>query len=403
LFKIFSSVILFCTLLILSTSEATVDSWLDWEISRNDLSYNPSEFKALPQQQELRKYQTNEIYELKVSSEFIKSADPKPHLPEHKLMSFYIHPEALDLFSELIPKGQLTKIKVRPTSSPRSFYLGENQIVKLSLPQKINGAIRTIYPLQMSRALSVSEMLEAIPIQERRQAHFNFLPEVQAIYDGQPDSPFGFIIRQIPEEIISSQKTLVPLFAFLSQVNSQKDTRQKSLLEESALKLGTTPTHILKESVIPAILKSMSLAAEYGIVLEGHQQNLLLELDEENNFTGEIYYRDLDGARVDFARRKEKNISDQKYLNLQDAGWIFQFEQVTEINNSPLKNKLSRPKWWTPVMEFTLERYYIHSSFYLMKTYFQKEGVEFNVPKMIDDYFVEKSHQINHPICRKLF
>jgi hypothetical protein len=147
----------------------------------------------------------------------------------------------------------------------------------------------------------------------------------------------------------------------------------------------------------------MSLAADYGIVLEGHQQNLLLELDEENNFTGEIYYRDLDGARVDFARRKEKNISDQKYLNLQDAGWIFQFEQVTEINNSPLKNKLSRPKWWTPVMEFTLERYYIHSSFYLMKTYFQKEGVEFNVPKMIDDYFVEKSHQINHPICRKLF
>ena len=103
-------------------------------------------------------------------------------------MKFYIHPKALELFQNLIGEQKLESVKVDPTSSPRTFFV-DDFFVKLSLPQKINGAIRTIYPLQMQRATIVNDMFRKID-------GFTFLPEPMAVYWENPDASFGFILRQ---------------------------------------------------------------------------------------------------------------------------------------------------------------------------------------------------------------
>ena len=353
------------TYLIAFYCQAEVSRWQKWELERNDLYLNPEIYHKLPKQSDLRSYQTETLFLLKVDPESIglifsdSAADPNVAAALKKLttsdrkLKFFIHPKALNLFSELIKKGTLEEIQAIPTTSPRTFFV-EDMIVKVSLPQKINGAIRTVYPLQMTRATSISQMLAKIP-------NFHFLAEPIGIYDKTPNSPFGFLVREIPNEIKFGKNTLVPILSFVA------NHPEGSLLEINAKQIGLTPNDLVKEKIIPALHESFFAAARHGIAIEAHQQNTLLELDERGNFTGNIYYRDLDGCRVDFDLRKKLGFDDTNILSKQDAAWAFDLDNVNNLNRSA-KVPSSRPDAWSGLIEESYQTYLLGSSIHILDT-----------------------------------
>lgn len=378
--------------LFLSQAFADLSRWQKWEVERNDLHLNPAAYQALPSKAELQSYQTETLYVLEVNPEkvdFIKAQNIQPDFfgkfktPEGKI-KFYIHPKATELFKDLIPLGNLKTVQVRPTTSPRTFFVGD-VMVKVSLPQKINGAIRTVYPLQMSRATAISDEMAKIP-------DFYYLEEPLAIFDKTPDSPFGFIARKIPQDLISGEKTLVPL---LSYTASAPDG---SLLEKDAATRGVTPEDLVVNEVIPALIENFKKAASYGIVLEAHQQNTLLEIDKDGLFTGRVYYRDLDGARLDFTLRKELGFHDENLLEKEHANWIFDLENMAQIRKHVIV-PLARPKAWSPVLESSFRTYLMKSSVDLLQKKLSSLGYHPAIEKLVQAQLVKPTV----PQCHGIF
>ncbi|QDK37779.1 IucA/IucC family C-terminal-domain containing protein [Bdellovibrio sp. NC01] len=376
----------------LSQAFAELSRWQKWELERNDLQLNPVVYHQLPSAAELQSYQTETLFVLEIAPEKIgilssQTIDPqllaKMQTPEGRF-KFYIHPKALELFKELIPQGKLTQVQARATTSPRTFFVGD-LMVKVSLPQKINGAIRTVYPLQMSRALAISDELAKI-------SGFHYLKESLGVYDGTPESPFGFIVREIPKEIINGEKTLVPLLSYLAK------HPEGSLLEKEAKSSGESIESIVQEKLIPSLVETFKQAAASGIVLELHQQNTLLEMDKEGRFTGKVYYRDLDGARIDFELRKKLGFNDDKLLQMKDAAWIFDLETMQKMQHSVIV-PLARPKAWSPVVEKAFRTYLLGSSIDLIKQKLQSLKIKVDVDKTVNQNLM----RVNAPSCHSIF
>lgn len=376
----------------LSQSFAELGRWQKWELERNDLQLNPVVYHQLPSATELQSYQSETLYVLEIAPEKIgilssQTIDPqllaKMQTPEGRF-KFYIHPKALELFKELIPQGKLTQVQARATTSPRTFFVGD-LMVKVSLPQKINGAIRTVYPLQMSRALAISDELAKI-------SGFNYLKESLGVYDGTPESPFGFIVREIPKEIINGEKTLVPLLSYLAK------HPEGSLLEKEAKSSGESIESIVQEKLIPSLIETFKQAVENGIILELHQQNTLLEIDKEGRFTGKVYYRDLDGARMDFELRKKLGFNDENLLKMKDAAWIFDLETMQKMRHSVIV-PLGRPKAWSPVAEKAFKTYVLGSSIDLIKQKLQSLKINVDVDKAVHQNLM----RVNAPSCHSIF
>ncbi len=223
---------------------ADLERWQKWEVERNDLQSNEKLYHQLPDARELKAYQTETLYLLEVDPRFVdfvssgngeipsllKTVDGK--------IKFFIHPSSLDLFKELIAQGRLTKVSVKPTTSPRTFFVGE-MMVKVSLSEKVNGAIRTVYPMQMQRATAINSLLADIPESLQKQQGFGFLPEPIGVFDKTPNSPFGFLVRKIPQQIIAGENTLVPVLSYVAK------NQGSSLLELDARAQGVTPLELV--------------------------------------------------------------------------------------------------------------------------------------------------------------
>ncbi|UYL08111.1 hypothetical protein B9G69_013755 [Bdellovibrio sp. SKB1291214] len=380
---------------------ADLERWQKWEVERNDLQSNEQLYHKLPNIQELKAYQTKTLYMVEVEPRFVdfihapglegvpnelRSADGK--------IKFFIHPSSLHLFNELISHGKLTKVEAKPTTSPRTFFVSD-LLVKVSLSDKINGAIRTVYPLQMQRATAVSSELSKIPEALQKEHSFGFLQEPLGVFDKTPNSPFGFLIRKIPQDIKNGQNTLVPLLSYVAK------NQGESLLEQDAKSQGKSSLEIVEKSLIPALTKSYAFAVSEGVVIEAHQQNTLLELDSKGQFTGRVFYRDLDGARIDFELRKKMGLSTD-LLKLQDSGWIFDLENLQKIRETTTVPK-GRPEIWSPVAEKAFQMYLLGSSVYLLKKAVesQKGYSPFKIDKIIDEELQRIPHSVNS--CRSVF
>ncbi|MDG0816633.1 IucA/IucC family protein [Bdellovibrio svalbardensis] len=386
--KLFFGLISF---LFLSQAYADLERWQKWEVERNDLQLNSSIYHQLPSKAELSSYQTETLYVLEIDPgkvDFISAKSLKPEIFE-KLktadgkIKFYIHPKATELFKELISQGTLKEVSARPTTSPRTFFV-DDLMVKVSLPQKINGAIRTVYPLQMSRATAINDLLS-------QASGFHFLPEPLAFYDKTPNSPFGFIVREIPATLVKGSNTLVPLLSYVAKHSDG------SLLEKEAALRGVSAEHLVLQEILPSLLEAFIKGAQHGVALEMHQQNTLLEIDQSGKFTGRIFYRDLDGARVDFELRKKLGFKDETLLSQKDAAWIFDLENLQKMRSKKVPG--SRPQEWSPVMETAFQTYLVGSSFDILK----KKLKSLNFHPSFEQVIKREFKKTNTLSCQRIF
>lgn len=389
------------------TSKADIDRWLKWEIERNDLHFNRHIFKALPSESTLRNYQQNDIWEVEIpASEItILKSNPSPEIisfftstnkesqklstssqlstliknPSHITLNstdkvkFFIHKRSISLFRDLIANNKMQLKSCIPTTSGRTVAL-DSFFIKLAVPDIINGIPRTVYPLQMERALAINAMLSEIPETEQKKHHFGFLKESMAIHSNSSLNPYGFIIREIPDNILNGTDTLAPLTSFYAK------NKGKSLLDKAAELVNLTPEDFFAIQLLPSLLESFSYAASFGIILEAHQQNTLVELDQSGRFTGRIFYRDLDGARVDFSLREKIGLSINTLKTVSNPEWVFALSQIAELKskNTIVQESLNKNLfYWTPLFETAFRSYMIGSSIELGLYSF---GIESNLP-----------------------
>ncbi|WP_210415607.1 IucA/IucC family protein [Bdellovibrio sp. ZAP7] len=380
---------------------ADLERWQKWEVERNDLQSNEKLYHKLPDSAELKAYQTETLYLLEVDPRFVDtvSAESVEIPAELKTadgkVKFFIHPSSLELFKELISHGKLTKVAAKPTTSPRTFFVAD-MMVKVSLSDKVNGAIRTVYPMQMQRATAISSLLANLPESSQKENGFGFLPEPIGVFDKTPNSPFGFLVRKIPEHIRNGTTTLVPVLSYVAK------NQGASLLEVDAKTQGISAIELVERYLIPALVKSYAFAAQYGVVLEAHQQNTLLELDSKGSFTGRVFYRDLDGARIDFNLREKLNLPTKELLKVQDSHWIFDLENLQKMRENTFVPR-GRPVAWSPVLETAFQRYMVGSSIYLLRKAVQdqKGYSPFRIEKIIYEELQKSSPSVNS--CQAVF
>jgi hypothetical protein len=356
-------------ILAISTASAELARWRGYEVELNDLVLNRLLFDGLPSADELSAMQANSVFVVKVPSSavhVIANAQGGNALaefvdPRSGEVSFFIHPASLGLFSDLLEGRAVRREEAGPTSSGRTFFWNRFHL-KLSLAQRVNGAIRTVYPLQMERALAISEMLSEMPATAPGFEHFAYLPEVLGIYDAKEEAPYGFIVREIPREIIEGTTTLAPLTAYCAKGKGGTP----SLFEVDAKAHGMAPSAHARSNLVPAMMKAFTAAASLGVAIEAHQQNLLLELDHQERFTGRIFFRDLDGARVDFDMRAQRGLSTDHLKKVSNAEWVFELGRIRALNQSASTPE-GRPWWWSGLIEEAFSTYLSGSSFFLLE------------------------------------
>jgi hypothetical protein len=415
-------------------SFADLDRWQKWELERNDLHLNPQIYNQLPSAEELKMYQTETVLMVTVPlssigiiangvdielsdrmEQLLNAAGLLVHDKNlfewktyKKQVRFYIHPKAVHLFKNILSLGKVQKVAVKPSTSPRSPFLID-KIIKLSLPQAINGAIRTVYPLQMKRATYISQIFADA-------GTVDFLPEVLGVYDKTPGNPFGFIVREIPTEFVIGKKTLVPLLSYVAE------HPQGSLLSLNAKLLKSTPQKLVQNRILPALIKSFMAAAQLGVAVEAHQQNVLLELDEKGRFTGRIFFRDLDGCRVDFELREKLGFKDERIKADPEFEWIFDIPKLQELNRTILpfrRNAFeslsfeksnestfisiqkSKPIAWSGVIEKAWKTYLIGSSIHLLQQQVPQLNLSLIAEKQLRDRWIKNIGVA--PMCGNIY
>lgn len=332
--------------------------WKKAEIELNDLEFNSSLFHQLPSREELQNYQTHYLYRAEVplsklgvlgNRDFLKD-----FLSPEGYLYFYIHPRATFQFVELLKNIKITQVPADPTSSPRTFFINDDWMVKVSLPFVIQKGLRTLYPLQMQRAIAVNDLLQELD-------GFNFLPEPLALYDLTPQNPFGLIFRKIPDRVKQSGHTLVPLLSYVAREQGE------SLLARDAKAHHMSKEEFALKKILPKLIEHFRQAASIGVVLEAHQQNILLELDEDHFFAHEIWSRDLDGARIDFDLRRQIGFDDRAFLENPEAHWIFDLENMGLLKQKLKFPILKRPQYWSGPLEKSLQNYLLGSSVDLLQ------------------------------------
>lgn len=241
-----------------------------------------------------------------------------------KCYRFFIHPATKDLFVNWINgkydfvSEEKSEFEATSTSSFRSLFVSNNIndekfIVKVSLFSNVaNGARHVDWNSAVgqfeSSQLTVKTtcriknfyIFEDIGAFGLSGNNFVYLSERFDIRIGNRKiETFGNVIRKIPDGLfLETQKTVCSVASFTSLLR-QDGSFIFNALKNSKLKA----TEFLDVKIFYPIFKLlMTLFGEYGIVLEPHCQNIMLELDEKFIPTGKIYYRDFDFTTFDRAR-----------------------------------------------------------------------------------------------------
>ncbi|MBF0363456.1 MAG: hypothetical protein HQK49_20710 [Oligoflexia bacterium] len=376
---------------IAASEEKSIISSYDWpklEIDFNGMVNDETHFAPLPSRSDLNRLRnegvlwefwlpedrvhvylnSDRIYSME---DFARTKDGK------KYYRFFVHPLAKDQFADIVKDFEHSDVCMRPSASPRSFFF-DQFMIKVSLPLSLAGGIKSLYQLQMQRATLVSNLLSKIPKQEMDQHHLSYLKESMAIYSATKDTPYGVIIREIPEDVVTKKKSLVPFFSLLEkdQKRKEKQTDDLSIFELNYKASGLPLDDFVRERILRPIIESFAFAAiKHGMLFEAHQQNTLFEVDEKGMFTGKIYYRDLDGVRIDFEQRKKNGFekSDKEMIsNVEHPNWVFDLENIEKIKKGGASwNKKKYPEW-NNLFDHTYKTYIEDDLLYLLHVYLKQ-------------------------------
>ncbi|WP_173915695.1 IucA/IucC family siderophore biosynthesis protein [Halobacillus sp. Marseille-Q1614] len=221
-----------------------------------------------------------------------------------------VHPlQAKDMLKDeqvqsLIQSGDIAYLgpqgsKVKATSSFRTVYREDSPfMMKFSVPIKITNSLRGNLQKELDRGVEVSRLLNTGFGDEVAQQH----PAFQIIEDPayiklnvpSPTVAYDVVLRSNPFQ----NENGVSLIAGLCQEQPiSNKTRLASIIEKLAREEERSTEQVSKDwfrkYVSLTVDPLLSLYEKYGLALEAHQQNSLIQL--EGGYPAEFYYRDNQG------------------------------------------------------------------------------------------------------------
>jgi len=186
-----------------------------------------------------------------------------------------------------------------PTSSIRTVYHSEsNFMFKLSLNVKITNSIRGNLYKELERGLEVNRILDGKIGQDLRSHFANFDVIRDPAYITIPlqgkESGFATILRANP---FKDDRNATCLIALCQDAISEKGSRLAQIIHTLATQENRSTTAVsldwFKRYLAMSIKPILWLYFTYGIAVEAHQQNSVLELEE--GYPYRFFYRDNQG------------------------------------------------------------------------------------------------------------
>jgi len=185
------------------------------------------------------------------------------------------------------------------TSSVRTVYsAGEDWMLKFSLPVRITNSIRLNRRQELEAGVAMARLIDRIGL-ARRSQNFRIIQDPAYItldMPGRSESGFEVILRENPFRG-DNGKGVITVAALTADPLPGVASRLERIIRRQALK-GAEPLssacliwfqHYLTCAVEPLI----QLYDDYGVALEAHQQNSLLDVNA--GYPSASYYRDNQG------------------------------------------------------------------------------------------------------------
>ncbi|GIL17956.1 MAG: hypothetical protein BroJett040_17070 [Oligoflexia bacterium] len=223
-----------------------------------------------------------------------------------KYVLFLVHPESEDfyanflrdqkpgpLFHALATSSSRT-VLVSPEGRPDVFFFA-----KLSLNKEIGGVVRTIPKGEIARSVGTTNVL--ISSKSYIGRDFDFLLETVGVMPKGMERG-GFLIREIPQDVISGRSQLLPMFSLFTR----QESTGKSPFELMIQKTKREPLEFIRDEILRPFAKLwLDVTVKNGIAIEAHGQNFLMEISDGLP-TGKFVFRDFGGFNLDLHYRGKK-------------------------------------------------------------------------------------------------
>ncbi|MEF2097550.1 IucA/IucC family protein [Bacillus sp. CFBP9009] len=245
--------------------------------------------------------------DLEISSEFRRTYCQKESqyiiIPAHPLQAkVLIEKEEVKRLLEqgtLVYAGPLGK-KFTATSSFRTVYSATSRnMYKFSVPVKITNSLRANLQKELDRGVEIAKLIDSKVGDDLKERHPSFRiikdPAYLTIKTAEQESGFDVDIRENPFYENDKQ---VSLIAGLCQDNAYgAPSRLGAIIRKLSADENRSTEEVSKDwfkTYLSMTLKPMLwLFEEYGIVLEAHQQNSIIQL--QDGYPATFYYRDNQG------------------------------------------------------------------------------------------------------------
>jgi len=262
------------------------------------------------------------VFELPSDEVNVYAADPCPALrrvytSEDRTL-FCIHPQLLEsqgddpYLARILSFGKATEeIRVSPSSSTRTLYVHDSSpphALKVHFPFRVSRYGRRMRDEVVEQAINVSRDLQRGL--GTLDPSFAFLREVLGVTykklrpETERGENWGYLVRELtPFPSVQEERPLVPGFSLFGRDFFEPE--KPPLLFELTGD-GDPQAYILKQIMFPIIRHWVGCFLNFGLLLEPHGQNILLEIGSDGEVS-RIVYRDLN-LGIDNRRRRDIHI-----------------------------------------------------------------------------------------------
>jgi hypothetical protein len=221
----------------------------------------------------------------------------------------FIHPQPPAAHRRVAARVGLTTLAdvgATATASYRTVlaWRGERPpvLLKLSLGARVGRANRAITEYYLVTGIMVSRLLETIPAATRARLQLDWFPEPAGAVDAA--SGTGWILRHFPQMMHApGAGDLVPVFSLIAPRGARPPLLVE-LIHDSGL---DAESFVIERLLAPYVRVLAHLLFHEGIQLQGHAQNVLVEVGDAG-LTGRIIVRDLVDSSVNAALRLARGL-----------------------------------------------------------------------------------------------
>jgi len=217
-------------------------------------------------------------------------------------VKFFVHPDMINELDWVKNNSLILDKFVQPTASTRTLLVKNQEFfIKLHLNKRISSYIRRLRENSVAHSILISSEIEKNLTTCPKT--FGYLPESIGV----SYKDVGMIIREkTPRPKIKEKRNLVPLFSIYSKDIRNKD--HKPLFVQIVKQKNADPLDFFIERIVRPLFINMSFFINnYGILLECHGQNVLVEIDRDLEIT-RLIHRDFQSIYLDKELRKKNGL-----------------------------------------------------------------------------------------------